>query len=145
MKVKIESEVTQSCPTLRDPMDCNPPGSSAHGIFQARVMEWGAIAFSMISTQFSSVQLLSRVRLFVTPWTAAHQAPPPVGFSRQEYWRGVPLPSPAWDGAGCESGLGPQPLLISESRGQKKQQPPGGQSRSAMDSLLASAWTLVVV
>ena len=46
MKVKSEREVTQSCPTLSDPMDCSPPGSSAHGIFQARVLEWGAIAFS---------------------------------------------------------------------------------------------------
>ena len=46
MKVKRESEVTQSCPTLRDPMDCSPPGSPVHGIFQARVLEWGAIAFS---------------------------------------------------------------------------------------------------
>ena len=46
MKVKNESEVAQSCPTLRDPMDCSPPGSSVHGIFQARVLEWGAIAFS---------------------------------------------------------------------------------------------------
>ena len=46
MKVKIESEVVQSCPTLSDPMDCSPPGSSIHGIFQARVLEWGAIAFS---------------------------------------------------------------------------------------------------
>ena len=46
MKVKSESEVTQSCLTLRDPMDCSPPGSSIHGIFQARVLEWGAIAFS---------------------------------------------------------------------------------------------------
>ena len=46
MKVKSESEVTQSCPTLSDPMDCSLPGSSAHGIFQARVLEWGAIAFS---------------------------------------------------------------------------------------------------
>ena len=46
MKVKSESEVTQSCPTLRNPMDCSPPGSSVHGIFQARVLEWGAIAFS---------------------------------------------------------------------------------------------------
>ena len=46
MKVKSESEVTQWCPTLRDPMDCSPPGSSAHGIFQARVLEWGATAFS---------------------------------------------------------------------------------------------------
>ena len=46
MKVKSESEVPQLCPTLRDPMDCSPPGSSAHGIFQARVLEWGAIVFS---------------------------------------------------------------------------------------------------
>ena len=46
MKVKSESEVTQSCLTLRDPMDCSPPGSSVHGIFQARILEWGAIAFS---------------------------------------------------------------------------------------------------
>jgi len=46
MKVKSESEVAQSCPTLRDPMDCSLPGSSVHGIFQAKVMEWGAIAFS---------------------------------------------------------------------------------------------------
>ena len=48
MKVKSESEVAQSCPTLCDPMDCSPPGSSIHGIFQARVLEWGAIAFSKI-------------------------------------------------------------------------------------------------
>ena len=46
MKVKSESEVAQSCPTLRDPMDCSPPGFSVHGIFQAKVLEWGAIAFS---------------------------------------------------------------------------------------------------
>ena len=49
MKVKSESEVIQSCPTLRDPMDCSLPGSSVHGIFQARVLEWGAIAFSVTS------------------------------------------------------------------------------------------------
>ena len=53
MKVKSESEVTQSCPTLSDPMDCSPPGSSAHGIFQARVLEWGAIAFSDYPSYFS--------------------------------------------------------------------------------------------
>jgi len=47
MKVKSESEVAQSCPTLLDPMDCSLPGSSVHGIFQARVLEWGAIAFSL--------------------------------------------------------------------------------------------------
>ena len=49
MKVKSESEVAQLCPTLSDPMDCSPPGSCIHGIFQARVLEWGAIAFSMIN------------------------------------------------------------------------------------------------
>ena len=48
MKVKSESEVAQLCLTLSDPMDCSPPGSSTHGIFQARVLEWGAIAFSML-------------------------------------------------------------------------------------------------
>ena len=47
MKVKIESEVAQLCPTLSNPMDCSPPGSSIHGIFQARVLEWDAIAFSV--------------------------------------------------------------------------------------------------
>ena len=51
MKVKIESEVAQSCPTLSDPMDCSLPGSSVHGIFQARVLEWGAIAFSEVTVQ----------------------------------------------------------------------------------------------
>ena len=49
---KVKSEVTQSCPTLSDPMDCSPPGSSVHGIFQARILEWGAIAFS---NQFTSL------------------------------------------------------------------------------------------
>ena len=49
MKVKSESEITQSCPTLSDPMDCSPPSSSIHGLFQARVLEWGAIAFSYVS------------------------------------------------------------------------------------------------
>ena len=68
MKVKSESEVAQSCPTLRDPMDCTLPGSSIHGIFQARVLEWGAIAFSV-----NSVLLLlllshfSHIRLCATP------------------------------------------------------------------------------
>ena len=54
MKVKIESEVAQSCPTLSDPMDCSPPGSSVHGIFQAGVLEWGAIAFSVEKTEHCS-------------------------------------------------------------------------------------------
>ena len=75
IKVKSETEVAQSCPTVRDHMDCSLPGSSAHGIFQARVLEWIAIAFSIYaSVQFSSVQSLCRVWLFATPWTAACQA-----------------------------------------------------------------------
>ena len=96
MKVKSESEVTQSCLTLCDPMDCSLLGCSVHGIFQARVLEWGAIAFS-IEWHVQCACLLScfsHVRLLATPWTAAHQAPLSMGFSRQEYWSGVPLPSP---------------------------------------------------
>ena len=58
MKVKSESEVAQSCPTLSDPMDCNLPGSSAHGIFQARVLEWGAIAFSDRNQKKKYIQVL---------------------------------------------------------------------------------------
>ena len=54
MKVKSESEVAQSCPTLSDPMDCSPPGSSIHGIFQAKVLEWDAIAFSEIMVRTKS-------------------------------------------------------------------------------------------
>ena len=72
MKVKSESEVTQSCPTLSDPMDRSLPGSSIHGIFQARVLEWGALAFSKLT--FSSVQSLSHVQLFATPGITARQA-----------------------------------------------------------------------
>ena len=58
MEVKSESEVAQSCPTLSDPIDCSPPGSSIHGIFQARVLEWGAIAFSSLSIYLPSINLL---------------------------------------------------------------------------------------
>ena len=95
MKVKSESEVTQSCPTLSDPMDCSLPGSSIHGIFQARVLEWGAIAFSHVSLLLLLLlSHVSRVQLCVTPQTAAHEAPPTLGFSRQEHWSGLPFPSP---------------------------------------------------
>ena len=84
----------QSCPTLCDPIDGSPPGSSVHGILQARILEWVAIFFSNAWKWKVKVKSLSRVRLLATPWTAAHQAPPSMGFSRQEYWNGVPLPSP---------------------------------------------------
>ena len=84
----------QSCPTLCDPIDGSPPGSSIPGILQVRTLEWVAIAFSNAWKWKVKVKSLSHVRLLATPWTAAHQAPPSMGFSRQEYWRGLPLPSP---------------------------------------------------
>ena len=70
------------------------PGFSIHGILQARILEWVAISFSNAWKWKVKVKSLSRVWLLATPWTAAHQAPPSMGFSRQEYWSGVPLPSP---------------------------------------------------
>ena len=79
--------VTQSCPTLCDPVDCSPPGSSVCGTLQARTLEWVAISFPSAWKWKVKVKLLS-VWLLVTPWTVAHQAPPSIGFSRQEYWRG---------------------------------------------------------
>ena len=85
----------QSCPTLCDPIDDSLPGSPVPGILQARTLEWVAIAFSSAWKWKVKVKSLSRVRLLATPWTAAFQAPPSMGFSRQEYWSGVPLPSPA--------------------------------------------------
>ena len=80
----------QSCPTLCDPIDGSPPGSPIPGILQARTLEWVAISFSNAWKWKVKVKSLSRVRLLATPWTAAHQAPPSMGFSRQEYWSGVP-------------------------------------------------------
>ena len=84
----------QSCLTLRDPIDGSPPGSPVPGILQARTLKWVAISFSNAWKWKVKVKSLSCVRLLATPWTAAYQAPPPMGFSRQEYWSGVPLPSP---------------------------------------------------
>ena len=84
----------QSCPTLCDPIDGSPPGSPVPGILQARTLEWVAIAFSNAWKRKVKVKLFSRVQPLATPWTAAHQAPLSMGFSRQEYWSGVPLPSP---------------------------------------------------
>ena len=83
----------QSCPTLWDPIDGSPPGSPVPGILQARTLEWAAISFSNAWKWKVKVKSFSRVQLLVTPWTAAHQAPPSMGFSRQEYWSGVPSPS----------------------------------------------------
>ena len=75
------------------PRDGSLPGSSFPVILQARTLEWVAISFSNAWKWKVKVKLLSHVWLFAIPWTAAHQAPPSMGFSRQEYWSGVPLPS----------------------------------------------------
>ena len=84
----------RSCLTLCDPIDSSPPGSPVPGILQARTLEWITISFCNAWKWKVKVKSLSRVRLFVTPWTAAYRAPPSMGFSRQEYWSGVPSPSP---------------------------------------------------
>ena len=76
----------QSCPTLCDSRDGSPPGSPVPGILQARTLEWVAIAFSNAWKWKVKVKSLSCVRLLANPWTAAYQAPPSMGFSRQEYW-----------------------------------------------------------
>ena len=77
----------QSCPTLCDPIDGSPPGFPIPGILQARTLEWVAISFS------NACKWKVKVKS-PTPWSSVYQAPPSVGFSRQEYWSGVPLPSP---------------------------------------------------
>ena len=95
MKVAAAASL-QSCPTLCDPIDGIPPGSPIPGTLQARTLEWVAISFSNASKRKVKVKSFSHVRPSATPWTAAFQAPPSMGFSRQEYWSGVPLPSPSW-------------------------------------------------
>ena len=119
--VYIKLKVKWSHSVMSDslwPMDCSLPGSSVHGIFQARILEWVAISFSRGSSQPRDrtwvsciaggffrreasamlkvkVKSLNRVQLFVTPWTVAYQTPLSMGFSRQYYWSGWPFPSPA--------------------------------------------------
>ena len=127
-------------------MDFSPPASSVPVISQARILEWVAISFSRSLPQprdwthisclasgfftaeppgkllmhFVKVKLLRRVWLFATPWTVAHQAPPSMGFSRQEYWRGLPFPSP---GDLPDSGIEPgSPSLQADALPSK---PPG--------------------
>ena len=95
MEAAAAAKSLQSCPTLCDPIDGSPPGSAVPGIHQARTLEWVAISFS--NAWKWKVKSLSHVRLLETPWTAAHQAPPSMGFSRQEYWSRVPLPSPGME------------------------------------------------
>ena len=91
----------QSCPTLCDPRDGSPPGSPVPGILQAGTLEWVAISFSSAWKSKVKVKSPSHVWLLATPRTAAYQVPLSVGFSRREYWSGVPLPSPI---DGCRRG-----------------------------------------
>ena len=90
------SSVAQSCLTLCDPIEGGPPGSLIPGILQARTLEWVAISFSNAWKWKVKAKSLSRIWLLVTPWPAAYQAPPSMGFSRQEYWSGVPLRKWQW-------------------------------------------------
>ena len=101
------AKLLQSCPTLCDPVDDSPPGSPVPGILQARTLEWVAISFSNAWKWKVKVRSLSHVRLFVTPWTVAYQAFPSVGLSRQEYWSGMPSPSPSfyWDPSNSNVGV----------------------------------------
>ena len=84
----------QSCPTLCNPIGGSLLGSPVPGILQARILEWVAISFSNAWKWKVKGKSLSCVRLLATPRTTAHQGPLSMGFSRQEYWSGVPLPSP---------------------------------------------------
>ena len=88
--VAAAAKSRQSCPTLCDPIDCGPPGSPVPGILQARTVEWGAISFSNAWKWKVKGKSLSRLRPSATPWTADYQAPPSMGFSRQEYWSWMP-------------------------------------------------------
>ena len=94
MAAAAAAKSLQSCPTLGDPVDGSPPGSPIPGILQARTLEWVVISFSNAWKWKVKVKSLSLVRLFLTLWTAAYKAPPFMGFSRQEYRSGLPLPSP---------------------------------------------------
>ena len=93
-RIYAGAKLLQSCPTLCDPIDGSPPGFPVSGILQARTLEWAAISFSNAWKWKVKVKSLSRVWLLATPWTAAYQAPPHMGSSRQEYRSGLPLPSP---------------------------------------------------
>ena len=84
----------QPCPTLCDPIDGSPPGSSIPGTLQARILEWVAISFSNAWKWKVKVKSLSHVWLLTIPWTVAYQSPPLLGFSRQDYWSALPYPSP---------------------------------------------------
>ena len=88
------AKLLQSCLTLCNPIDSSPPGSLVPGILQARTLEWVAISFSNARKWKVKVKSPSPIGLLATPWTVAYQAPPSMGFPRQEYWSGLPFPSP---------------------------------------------------
>ena len=102
MTAAAAAKSLQSCLTLCDPTDSSPPGFPVPGILQARTLEWVTISLSNAWKWKVKVKSLSRVWLFATPRTAAHQAPPSMGFSRQEYWSGVPLPCPGKPLGSCK-------------------------------------------
>ena len=89
--VAAAAKSLQSCPTLCDHIDSSPPSPTIPGILQARTLEWVAISSSNAWKWKVKVKLSSRARLLATPWTAAHQAPPSMGPSSQEYWSELPL------------------------------------------------------
>ena len=95
-KFAAAAKSLQSCPTLCDTINGSPPGSPIPGILQVRTLEWVAISFSNAWKWEVKVKSFSYVRPSATPWTAAFQAPPSMGFSRQQYWSGVLLPSPIY-------------------------------------------------
>ena len=94
--IESESEVAQQCPTLCDPIDCTLPGSSVHGIFQARVLEWVAIAFSINhpDSLAGAAKSLQSCPTLCDPIDGSPPGSPSLGFSRQEHWSGLPFPSP---------------------------------------------------
>ena len=100
--VAAAAKSLQSCLTLCNSIDGSPPGSSIPGILQARTLEWVAISFSNTWKWKVTVKSLNRVQLFAIPWTAAYQAPPSMGVSRQEYQNGSPVPSPALRVSPCK-------------------------------------------
>ena len=102
-KTAAAAKSLRSCPTLCDPIDGSPPASPVPGILQARTQEWVASSFSNAWKWKVKVKSLSLLWLFATPWTAAYQAPPSTGFSRHEYWSGLPLPSPEKERKGCKT------------------------------------------
>ena len=111
-KLAAAAKLLQLCPTLLDPIDGSSPGSAVPGILQARTLEWVAISFSNAWKWKVKVKSLSGFWLLATPWSAAYQAPPSMGFSRQEYWSGVPLPSPIYVPISLLSWAFPHPLPI---------------------------------